>query len=152
MHRTRFYLAALITLSHVASFCWALGQEKPTQVLIVGGGSPQYAQDVINNLTDFLREKGVAIKQAESLAQSRDAYLSQLKAMGGESLIYVSVDIGWGQARDKIVAQCFNAEGKQLWKEESSSIMLGTPGRLTKGMSKKLEKHLGQAGLPVEKK
>lgn len=125
-------------------------QDKPVRVLIGGSGSPQHTQDVLNNLTDFLREKGVAIKQMPSLSQSRDAMLTELANIGGESLIYVSVDIGIGQPRDKIVAQCFSRDGKKLWEEQSSSILLGTPGRLANGMKKNLEKHLGKVGLTLD--
>src|SRR2546428_8319048 len=149
MRQIRWLLLLFVVIVVAATALRA--QDKPVRVLIGGPGSPQYSQDVINQLTDFLREKGVAIKHVENLQQSRDATLTQLRSLGGASLLYINVDIGVGQPRDKIVAQCFTSDGKRLWQEQSASVFIGTPGRLTNGMKKNLEKHLGKPGLPVEK-
>lgn len=121
-------------------------QDKPGPKVLIGGtGNPEKFTDVVNDLTDFLREKGVAIRQVNNLSQSRDASLEELAKVGGQSFIYVTLNKG---TKDKIVAQCFGSDGRKLWEEESSSLV-STISRLTNGMKKNLEKHLGQEGLLV---
>ncbi len=121
----------------------------PTRVLIAGSGSPSYVQTVLDDLTDFLTSKGVSIRQADAQSKSRDSYIDQLTALGAESLLYVSVDIGVGQPSDHIKVDCFDREGKKLWHEDVGMFFRGTPKKLAKAMSKKLEAHLGKDGLPV---
>jgi hypothetical protein len=95
-----------------------------------------------------LTSRRVNLKQAD-MGKSRDTYIEQLNAVGGGSLLFVVVDMQVGQMRDKITVDCYDQQGKRLWREEVSKMFSGTPKKLAKNMAKKLESRLGKEGLPV---
>jgi hypothetical protein len=131
-----------------------LGAQQPrSKVLLVGIGSPPPAvQSVLDALTDFLSEKGVPVKQIDLGQKSRQDYIDYAGAQGAESLLYVTLDVGMGQFKDRMKLQCFDAHGKELWEEESgSTVSFSTTGavkKLLRGMEERLAPRVGNQGLP----
>lgn len=145
-------LPALPTTSSIIQAQTASGEttHKGAARVLIGGNasSPQYYQEVVDRVADFLTSRGVAAKQLDP-GKSRDSYLEQLAAADADSLLYVVVDIQVGQMKDKVTVDCFDRQGKRLWREEAGSFFRGTPKRLANSIAKKLESHLGKEGLPV---
>jgi hypothetical protein len=130
-----------------------LPQQPGSKVFLVGIGSPPPAvQSVLDELTGFLSGKGVLVKQVDLGQKSRQDYIDYTAAQGAESLLYVTLDVGMEQFKDRMKLQCFDAQGKELWEEESGSVVsfstTGAVKKLLKGMEKKLELRIGNHGLP----
>lgn len=128
-------------------------QKPKPRVFLVGIGSPPAAvQTALDDLTDFLSGKGVLVKQVDLGQKSRQDYIDYTAAQGAESLLYVTLDIGLEQFKDRMKVQCFDAQGNKLWEEESASVVsfstTGALKKLLRGMEKKLEPHIGNKGLP----
>lgn len=128
--------------------------ERPPVVLICGAGMEPHLQTLMDSLTDFLKGQGVAVKQVEAEGKSRNACLERLKELKGESLVYVTLDMALGQPKDTVTVQCFNAEGKELWKEKASGGFGlfhgagGTINNMMKSLKKKIGPRIGKPGLP----
>jgi hypothetical protein len=133
----------------------AAANEKNAKVYIAGVGPTPHIQAVLDDLTDFLVSKKVPAKQlANSEGKTRNELAARVKERGGESLLYLSLDIGSGQS-DTLKAQCVNAEGERLWEEEATGPMVATSygsavKSMTKKMTKKLDSRIGKSGLPVD--
>ncbi len=131
----------------------AVTQQLGAKVLLVGIGSPPPAvQSVLDELTDFLSGKGVPVKQVDLGQKSKQDYIDYAAAQGAESLLYVTLDVGMDQFKDRMKLQCFDAHGKELWEEESGSMVsfstTGAVKKLLKGMEKRLAPRVGNQGLP----
>lgn len=116
--------------------------------LIAGTGTATEIQTAIDQLTDFLKEKGVNIKPTESMSQSRTILVDKMPALGATSLLYVTLDIGMGQLKDRMIVECFSSSGKKLWSEESGSVMAwsatGAVNSMVSSMKKKIQAHIGK--------
>ncbi len=129
-------------------------EDKPkARVLMGGSGTEPQIQTAIDELADFLKSEGVAV-QVEAVGKPRSILTQQLKESGGESLLYILVNIVRGQ-RDKLTVQCFDMEGKKLWEEESAQrngpFAIGGQTKISKlleGVMKKIKPRIGQPGLP----
>jgi hypothetical protein len=113
-----------------------------------------------NDLLEYLKGKNVAIAvdefggrtYAES-ATPMETVFNIAREAKARSVLYVTVDrpkTKWIE----ITAQCYDISGNSMWKEEASNgngDMSGGQGLKTaeKRMSERLEKHVGQEGLPL---
>ena len=127
---------------------------KRVRVYVAGIGTTPYIQDALDEVTDFLVEKKVLAKQlAESDGKTRNQLAARVKELGGENLLYLSLDLEKG-ASYILKAQCVNAEGDRLWEDEAAGPMIATStasavkSRIKK-MQKKLEGQIGKNCLPV---
>jgi len=116
--------------------------------LIAGTGTEPEIQTAIDQLTDFLKEKGVNIKPLETKSQSRAILVEKMPTLGATSLLYVTLDIGMGQMKDRMIVECFSSNGKKLWAEESGSVMAwsatGAVNSMIASMKKKIQAHIGK--------
>jgi hypothetical protein len=118
------------------------------------GPEPQF-QILLDGLTDFLVEKKVAARPMDGESKSRTSYIDRLSSLGGESLLYITLDIAEGQVKDTLLVQCFDPTGKLLWEEKAKGSIFSTSASgvaksMLKSMKKKLEPRIGKEGLPVE--
>lgn len=146
----------------LAAVLFPIQNQQPTdkpagKVLICGAGMEPHLQTLMDGLTDFLKEQGVAVKQVETEGKSRSTCLERLKEQRGESLVYVTLDMALGQPKDTVTVQCFGTEGKELWKEKASGgfgpfhSAGGTVSKMLKSLRKKIEPRIGKPGLPKDK-
>ena len=81
-------------------------------------------------------------------SQYRAILVDKMPTIGATSLLYVTLDIGMGQLKDRMVVECFNSNGKKLWTEEASSVMswsaTGAINSLVSSMKKKIQAHIGK--------
>jgi hypothetical protein len=120
------------------------------KVALSGTGTADYLQTALDDLTDFLSVKGVKVKQLEGQPRSRTSSLEELRRAGGDSLVYITVELVMG-TRARLKVQCFDVEGKQLWEENSGAggfSLGGALKKLLKTAKQKMEPHIGQPGLP----
>jgi hypothetical protein len=131
-------------------------------VLIAGYGSPAGSfQVVFLELENALTTDGVrlanmpsAMQQVNGDSVSIQNLLGKVQGQGSDSLLYVTVDHGYGTSHHARV-QCFDASGKLLWEEKASSIGHWAPteqaavNSVVNQLSKKLKSHVGKPGLPV---
>lgn len=134
--------------------------EKRPGVLIAGYGSPAGSfQVVFLGLENALTVTGVRIANKPSAMQqvngdsvSIQNLLSAVQRQGSDSLLYVTVDHGFGTSHHARI-QCFDASGKLLWAEKASSIGHWAPteqaavNSVVDQLSKKLKSHVGKPGL-----
>jgi hypothetical protein len=126
--------------------------DKPKAKVVMGGsGTEPQVQTAIDELADFLKSEGVAV-QVEAVGKPRSVLTQQLKEMAGDSVLYISISIVQELGKkDALTAQCFDAEGKKLWEEKSTSggmFSLGKISKLLEEMKKKIKPRIGQPGLP----
>ena len=151
-----------IALAFIFIFCAQMqaqdkdsSESKPkTKVYLAGIGPDPQIQIILDGLTDFLVEKKVSTKQIDSESKSRSGHIDRLKVLGGESLLYVTLDIAEGQVKDSMLVQCFDPTGKLLWEEKVKGSLFSTSASgvaksMLKGMKKKLEPRIGKEGLPI---
>jgi hypothetical protein len=129
------------------------GDKSKARVVMGGSGTEPQVQTAMDELADFLKSEGVTV-QVEAVGKPRSVLTQQLKEMGGDSVLYILVNIVRGQ-RDKLTVQCFDAEGKKLWEEESAQhngpFAVGGQTKIStllEGILKKIKPRIGQPGLP----
>jgi len=122
------------------------------KVLVAGVGTAPDLQTVLDDLTDFLIGRKVPAKELGGESSSRSGYLERAASVGGESLLYATLDLGPFQSKHSLKAQCFEPQGKLLWEEEVKVLNLtggSNAASLLKKLEKALEPHIGKSGLPV---
>jgi hypothetical protein len=126
-----------------------------SKVYIAGVGTTPYIQTVLDDVTDFLAAKKVHAKQlATSGNSTRNQLAAQAKELGGQSLLYLTLDLERG-ASYTLTVQCVNADGERLWNEEAPGPMIATSTAsavksMIKKIEKKLEDRIGGKGLPLD--
>jgi len=88
------------------------------KVILAGSGTEPHIQTLMDDTVDFLKSSGVRVKMAEDTSKPRTFQVEHLAGSGAESLLYLTLDVAMGQAKDRFSVQCFDKDGKQLWKEE----------------------------------
>lgn len=155
MNKRRLALLLVLPFLGISS---GLAQEAPkkatAKVYIGGVGIAPYLQSTLDELTDFLADKKVSVKQMDGDSKSRSNYVERLSSLGGESLLYITVDIADNNPKDTLKVQCFDTQGKMLWEEETKTGLIvmsssSAAKSLVGKMKKKLESHVGKLGLPV---
>jgi hypothetical protein len=137
---------ALLVLTGSAGF----SQPNVHTVAIGGTGTAPYLQTALDDLMDFLASNGVSVKQINGQPKSRTSSLEDMRALGADSLIYITVELVMG-TRAKLTIQCFDTQGKPLWEENAGAggfSLGGALKSLLKSGKKKIEPHIGGAGLP----
>ena len=133
----------------------AASPKPKVKVYLAGAGPDPQFGTVLDGLTDFLVDKKVAARPMEGESKSRTSYIDRLSPLGATSLLYITLDIAVGQIRDSLLVQCFDVSGKLLWEEKAKGGLFATSASgvakgMLKDMKKKLERHIGKDGLPVE--
>jgi hypothetical protein len=136
--------AALLTAA-------AHSQSGDLQGKVVIAGSGVQVETAIDIIADALDKAGVPNKVVAG-ETSRRAENEKLPAAGAVSLLYVNSDIVPRQ-RPKLIVECWDAQGKSLWKEETSiTFQSGAQSeakRMAERIAKELEKkRIGGPGLP----
>jgi len=111
-------------------------------VAIAGVGTEPYFQTALDELTDFLSINGIIIKQMDSSSKSRTVLIEKLAILGAKNLIYLTVDIGIGQVKDRLRVEYFDNQGKKLWQEETGSVIGFSGGGVIKKMINSMKKEL----------
>jgi hypothetical protein len=150
-----FLLAALlrrIRLLPIMFLCClaiAAAQTKDANsvVLLGANGAPPHTQTLLDDMTDFLSSHNIKVKQADDHSKSRTQLVEVAKSSGAKNLLYFTVSGLAVHQRPSFTAQCFDVDGKLLWKEEAAaglSFSLDAAAKkLGENMKKKLTAHLG---------
>lgn len=146
-----FKLRHAIVLPIVAFSLLCHAADTSGKVVIAGAGSEPYVNTILDGIADQLKAAGVPVKPFVGDAKSRSAAMESLKSSPGDSLLYVTVEVQEG-IPVKAGAQCFDRDGNKLWEESGSGGLsfghsMGVRNALKK-LSKNIEKHIGQPGLP----
>lgn len=116
-------------------------------VLLGANGSPPHTQTLLDEMTDFLTSHNVKAKQADENSKSRTQLVEIAKASGAKNLLYFTVSGLAVHQRPSFTVQCFDVDGKSVWKEEAAagvSFSLDAAAKkLGENMKKKLTAHLG---------
>jgi hypothetical protein len=162
--RSRLWRVAIICSAGALLFGHGLRAQQSTppqstdnaaKVYIAGVGTTPYIQTVLDDVTDFLAGKKVHAKQlATSGNSTRNQLAAQAKELGGQSLLYLTLDLERG-ASYTLTVQCVNADGERLWNEETPGPMVATSTAgavksMIKKIEKKLEGRIGGKGLPLD--
>lgn len=133
--------------------------ETATPLYLGGTGTSPNIETVLDELTDYLLDHKVTAKQLpKGEGNSRYQLADRVKAAGGQSLLFFSLDSGDSQSdvpfrTIRLKAQSVSADGTQLWEEEVSNTVWGSMPTalkaLVKKMTKKLDARIGSQGLPV---
>jgi hypothetical protein len=118
---------------------------------VVVAGSGVQVETAIDVIADAL-EKGSIPYKIVSGDTSRRAENDKLLAVGAVSLLYINSDI-MPRQRPKLIVECWDTQGKSLWKEETSltvtSSAQSSAKRMAERIAKDLEKsRIGGPGLP----
>ncbi len=144
-------MMAPTTTSSVARSATLPSSSSERIVLIGGSAATADVQQLVDLLTDFLKSKQVAVKQVD--AGSRGGLADKAVQAGAANALYVSMDVGMGQIRDRASVQCVDRDGKTLWEEKAGSTLsftrTGAAKRLAKSLTKDLERRLGTECLPA---
>jgi hypothetical protein len=112
-------------------------------------------QSLLDDAIDFLKSNGINAKIPDDATKPRTYYVQHMGDLGVDSLIYLTLDIlAQGiTGRSHFTVQCFDKDGKELWKEQPPfpGFSMGGPSALVKALSKsmrpKLLSHIGNPGL-----
>jgi len=126
-----------------------------TKALKTYGTAPEEYQQVVRGVQDYLRTNRVAtVMEGNILLLNTDLPLSALQSMfrdsGAAYLLHIIVDRPLAKWL-KVTVQCYDREGKEIWKEEAS-VGGGLTGKnavrdtLNK-LKEELDRRLGQPGL-----
>lgn len=144
-------IALLVAAVAFAAHAQEAGSNSTAKVLIAGTGTEPHINTVMDGIVDQLKAAGIAVRPLQSDGKSRTAAVEALKTSQADSLLYVTVNITMGQ-KDGMDVQCFDKDGKQLWEEDGSGGMAfsatASAKNMIKNIKKKLDKHIGQPGLP----
>jgi hypothetical protein len=119
------------------------------KVIIAGSGVQ--VETAIDIIADALEKGGVSIKVVSG-STSRRGENEKLAAVGAVSLLYINSDI-MPRQRPKLIVECWDLQGKPLWKEETSLTFAATAQGSAKRMAERIardieKKHIGGLGLP----
>jgi hypothetical protein len=118
---------------------------------VVIAGSGVQVETAIDIIADALEKGGVPSKVVSG-DTSRRAENEKLPANGAVSLLYINSDI-MPRQRPKLIVECWDPQGKSLWKEETSLTVVSSAQSSAKRMAERLAKDLeksriGGPGLP----
>jgi hypothetical protein len=133
-----------------------LAQQSPG-VLVCGTGISPHYETIVDRLMDFLGENKVPAKTSEGHSFDRSTCVAKSKEAGANAILYVSTSVSETNVHATIYSvQCFSGAGKKLWEESVrgpliSGSVSSTLKSITTNMNKKLNPHVGQAGLSFAK-
>jgi hypothetical protein len=139
-------------------------EAKKAGVLLAGyGSSASGFQIIFIELMNFLAAQGVAVANEPSSFKpvtgdyvSLNYLLDFIKSSGADGLLYLTVEHGYSNIH-RMTLQCFDKDGKLLWKEKTSSTWSwaasedGAARAALAKMEDALKRHIGQLGLPIKK-
>lgn len=126
------------------------GSAAAFQGKVVIAGSGVQVETAIDIIADALEKGGVPFKVVSGTSRREEN--EKLPAVGAVSLLYVNSDI-MPRQRPKLIVECWDPQGKSLWKEETSltftATAQGSAKRMAERIAKELEKsRIGGPGLP----
>jgi S1-C subfamily serine protease len=133
---------------------------EPGGVYVTGFGPTEYLQQVYLQLTEALAQGGVRVVELRDVSTggpmtSVSGLVSAAKEANADGLLYFSLSTGWGQT-DRLQVQCYDREGRLMWKEETTSLWQASinaaVGAVTKRMKDKLRVRIQRQQLPGQGK
>jgi hypothetical protein len=117
---------------------------------VVVAGSGVQVETAIDVIADALEKGGVPFKVVAGTSRREEN--EKLPAVGAVSLLYVNSDI-MPRQRPKLIVECWDPQGKSLWKEETSLTVTSSAQTSAKRMAERIVKELeksriGGPGLP----
>lgn len=85
------------------------------------------------------------IWQRRNMMSSPDEVFRSLEPLGGGWLLWVDVSIHWGAigfAKDRVLVQCFDPNGRLQWKEDASNVMANSADHSVQLLANKINKKL----------
>lgn len=120
-------------------------------VVLAGYGKPAASFQVIMiELMNFLVGEGIEVSSGNRFVSELQPTVSipditRALPAGISQVLYVRLDSGWGQ-KDRLTVECLDRSGRQLWREEVTSLWAmtidGAAKRLLKGMQERLRPRL----------
>ncbi len=92
-----------------------------------------------------LRDVPPDIWQRRSMMSSPDEVFRSLEPLGGGWLLWVDVSIHWGAigfAKDRVLVQCFDPNGRLQWEEDASNVMANSADHSIQILANKINKKL----------
>ena len=121
----------------------------------------QHSQMVYHELRSTLAQGGVevVVQRLDEVANEGMASISgsidTARKMKTDGLLYFSLAIGWSP-KDRLELECYDQDGKLLWKEETTTLWQSTQSAavraLTKRMQEKLTIRIRRGQLPGQKR
>ena len=116
---------------------------------------------VYHELRSTLAQGGVevVVQRLDEVANEGMASISgsidTARKMKTDGLLYFSLAIGWSP-KDRLELECYDQDGKLLWKEETTTLWQSTQSAavraLTKRMQEKLTIRIRRGQLPGQKR
>jgi hypothetical protein len=130
-------------------------KELPGTVLVAGSApeAPEYADQAVLELMNFLTSKGVRAKNAfpgRAVDATLPNLLEQANQAGAASVLYVFIHF---HGMENMRVECYSADGKKSWEEKVAASLGLSPAGMTESfvrrIKKKLEEHVGGPCLPA---
>jgi hypothetical protein len=125
------------------------------KVYLAGSGSPEHLTMLLDDLAEYLRSKNVPARVLSGTAKSRDVALDDVAAKGGQTLLFLSADIGEKMGRSTLTIKCMDLEGTAIWSETIGAALFnmspsGDARDILKKSRKMLSGKIGKPGLPTQ--